>query len=93
MEDLVRDMTLRPFGCRMYHPRLHNLLLRFALILCNASDSQAVEDAEKGAIMTALAECDNHRERTDELLDISVRSLHYKMNLYVTKRHTTRLGL
>ena len=44
--------------------------------------AQAVEEAEKRAIAAALGECDNHRERTAELLDISVRSLHYKMNRY-----------
>lgn len=44
--------------------------------------TQAVEDAEKRAIVAALAECDNHREKTASLLDISVRSLHYKMNRY-----------
>jgi two-component system NtrC family response regulator len=27
-------------------------------------------------------ECDNHRERTAKLLDISVRTLHYKMRRY-----------
>ena len=44
--------------------------------------AQAVEEAEKRAIVAALAECDYHRERTAKLLDISVRSLHYKMNRY-----------
>ena len=44
--------------------------------------AQAVEDAEKRAISAALSECDNHRERTAALLDISVRSLHYNMNRY-----------
>jgi two-component system NtrC family response regulator len=44
--------------------------------------AQAVEDAEKRAIAAALAECDNHRERAAALLDISVRSLHYKMSRY-----------
>lgn len=41
-----------------------------------------VEQAEMSAIQAALAECDNHRERTAKLLDISVRTLHYKMNRY-----------
>jgi two-component system NtrC family response regulator len=44
--------------------------------------AQAVEEAEKQAVLAALAECDCHRERTAKLLDISVRSLHYKMNRY-----------
>jgi two-component system NtrC family response regulator len=42
----------------------------------------AVEDAEKQAILAALKSCDNHRERTAKLLDVSVRTLHYKMNRY-----------
>lgn len=44
--------------------------------------AQAVEETEKRAIMSALVECDNHRERTAERLDISLRTLHYKMNRY-----------
>ena len=35
----------------------------------------AVEEAEKAAIAAALADCDNHRERTAKLLDVSVRTL------------------
>lgn len=42
----------------------------------------AVEDAEKQAILSALAACDNHREKTAKLLDVSVRTLHYKMSRY-----------
>jgi two-component system NtrC family response regulator len=42
----------------------------------------AVEEAEKVAIAAALAECDNHRERTAKVLDVSVRTLHYKMRRY-----------
>jgi two-component system NtrC family response regulator len=42
----------------------------------------AVEEAEKAAILAALAKCNQHRERTAQLLNISVRSLHYKMNRY-----------
>jgi two-component system NtrC family response regulator len=42
----------------------------------------AVEEAEKGVILAALAQCDNHRERTARLLGISVRTLRYKMNRY-----------
>ncbi len=42
----------------------------------------AAEQAEKSAIVAALAECDNHRERTAKLLDISLRTLHYKMRRY-----------
>ncbi len=44
--------------------------------------AQAVEDAERRAILAALAECSYHRERTAKLLEISVRTLHYKMNRY-----------
>ena len=43
---------------------------------------EAVQEAEKAAILAALAQCDQHRERTANLLDISVRTLHYKMNRY-----------
>jgi two-component system NtrC family response regulator len=42
----------------------------------------AVQDAEKAVILAALAQCDNHRERTAQLLGISVRTLRYKMNRY-----------
>ncbi len=44
--------------------------------------ADVVEQAEMSAIQAALSECDNHRERTAKLLDISVRTLHYKMNRY-----------
>ncbi|WP_422930450.1 sigma-54-dependent transcriptional regulator [Singulisphaera sp. PoT] len=40
----------------------------------------AVAEAEKTTILAALERCDNHRERTAQLLGISVRTLHYKMN-------------
>jgi DNA-binding NtrC family response regulator len=40
------------------------------------------EDAEKRAIHGALASCGFHREQTAKALDISVRSLHYKMSRY-----------
>lgn len=42
----------------------------------------AVEQAEIQAITQALKECEHHRERTAKRLDISVRTLHYKMNRY-----------
>ncbi|MCA9068125.1 MAG: sigma-54-dependent Fis family transcriptional regulator, partial [Planctomycetaceae bacterium] len=41
-----------------------------------------VEQAEIEAIKKTLEECDDHRERTAKQLDISVRTLHYKMNRY-----------
>ena len=44
--------------------------------------ADAVEETEKQAIMAALAACDYHREKTAKLLDVSVRTLHYKMNRY-----------
>lgn len=44
--------------------------------------AMAVEEAEKQAILSALAASDYHRERAAKLLDISVRSLHYKLNRY-----------
>lgn len=44
--------------------------------------SDTVEQAEKEAILATLAACDYHRERTAKMLDISVRTLHYKMNRY-----------
>jgi two-component system NtrC family response regulator len=43
---------------------------------------QAVQKAERAAILAALAQCNQHRERAAHLLEISVRSLHYKMNRY-----------
>jgi len=42
----------------------------------------AVQEAEKAAILAALAQSNQHRERTADLLDVSVRTLHYKMNRY-----------
>lgn len=42
----------------------------------------AVQVAERSAILAALAQCNQHRERAARLLGISVRSLHYKMNRY-----------
>ena len=44
--------------------------------------AEAVEEAEREAIMAALAKCGYHREQTAKLLEISVRSLHYKMSRY-----------
>ena len=43
---------------------------------------QATQEAEKAAILAALAQCNQHRERAAGLLAISVRTLHYKMNRY-----------
>ncbi|HLN29124.1 MAG TPA: sigma-54 dependent transcriptional regulator [Gemmataceae bacterium] len=42
----------------------------------------AVQEAEKVAILAALAASNQHRERAAQALGISVRSLHYKMNRY-----------
>jgi two-component system NtrC family response regulator len=42
----------------------------------------AIEEAEKAAILAALAQCNQHRERAARLLGISIRTLHYKMNRY-----------
>ncbi len=42
----------------------------------------AVHEAETAAILAALAQSDNHRERTAQVLGISVRTLRYKMNRY-----------
>jgi two-component system NtrC family response regulator len=42
----------------------------------------AVQETEKAAILAALAQCNNHRERTAQVLGISVRTLRYKMNRY-----------
>jgi two-component system NtrC family response regulator len=42
----------------------------------------AVQEAEKAAILAALALCNNHRERTAQLLGISPRTLRYKLNRY-----------
>lgn len=43
---------------------------------------EAVEEAEKSAIIAALASCECHRENTAKMLGVSVRTLHYKMNRY-----------
>jgi two-component system NtrC family response regulator len=40
----------------------------------------AVAEVEKTTILAALEKCNHHRERTAQLLGISVRTLHYKMN-------------
>jgi two-component system NtrC family response regulator len=40
----------------------------------------AVAEAEREAILAALDACNQHRERAAQLLAISVRTLHYKMN-------------
>jgi two-component system, NtrC family, response regulator AtoC len=42
----------------------------------------AVQETEKAAILAALAQCNNHRERAAAILGISVRTLRYKMNRY-----------
>ena len=42
----------------------------------------AVQEAEKTAILAALTQCNNHRERTAQVLGVSVRTLRYKMNRY-----------
>jgi two-component system response regulator AtoC len=42
----------------------------------------AAQEAEKVAILAALAQCNQHREPAAALLDISVRTLHYKMSRY-----------
>ena len=44
--------------------------------------SETAEAAEREAIQVALAANDFHREKTANALDISVRTLHYKMNRY-----------
>lgn len=43
---------------------------------------EAVQEAERQAILAALASCQQHRERTAQVLGVSVRTLHYKMNRY-----------
>lgn len=40
---------------------------------------EAVNVAEREAILAALNQCDQHRERAANVLGISVRTLHYKM--------------
>ncbi|MEO8497113.1 MAG: sigma-54 dependent transcriptional regulator [Planctomycetota bacterium] len=44
--------------------------------------ADTVEEAEKDAITNALAACDYHREKTAQMLGVSVRTLHYKMSRY-----------
>ena len=41
---------------------------------------EAVREAEKAAILAALATCNDHRERTARRLGISIRTLQYKMS-------------
>jgi DNA-binding NtrC family response regulator len=41
-----------------------------------------VQESEKAAILAALAQCDNHRERTAQMLGISFRTLRSEMNRY-----------
>jgi len=43
---------------------------------------EAVQEAERQAILAALDACRQHRERTAQVLGVSVRTLHYKMNRY-----------
>ena len=42
----------------------------------------AVQEMEKATILAALAQCNNHRERTAQILGISARTLRYKLNRY-----------
>ena len=42
----------------------------------------AVQETEKATILAALEQCDQNRERTAQLLGISVRTLQYKMTRY-----------
>jgi two-component system NtrC family response regulator len=56
--------------------------LRAKPVAIGGTLADVVERAEKEAILAALATCDYHRERTAAMLDISVRTLHYKMNRY-----------
>jgi DNA-binding NtrC family response regulator len=44
-----------------------------------ATLEEAVQEAERAAILAALAHCNHHRERTARLLGISIRTLQYKM--------------
>lgn len=44
--------------------------------------TETTEAAEKQAILAALAQSDFHREKTAKALDISLRTLHYKMSRY-----------
>lgn len=41
---------------------------------------ESLQEAERAAILAALARCNNHRERTARLLGISIRTLQYKMS-------------
>lgn len=44
--------------------------------------AEAVEDCERTAILAALEANDFHREKTAQVLGISIRTLHYKMGRY-----------
>jgi two-component system NtrC family response regulator len=44
-----------------------------------ATLEEAVQEAERGAILAALEHCNHHRERTARVLGISIRTLQYRM--------------
>ena len=41
-----------------------------------------VQEVEKSTILAAMAQCNQHRERTVQFLGISVRTLRHKKNRY-----------
>ena len=77
LEDLPREMRgPRPAAPAITWPGPAPEAPRAELLTLDA----AVAEAEKAAILAALARCNHHRERTAQLLGVSVRTLHYKMN-------------
>src|SRR4051794_6173861 len=79
LEDLPREMHAprQPPPVATWPGNIHEMPDHDGLTL-----EAAVAEVEKATILAALDRCNHHRERTAQLLGISVRTLHYKMNRY-----------
>ena len=83
-EDLPHDLrsgSLVPVhtsSVDTWPPNLNAPAPKFAATL-----ESVIAEAEKGAILAALAQCNHHRERAAQVLGISVRTLHYKLNRHM----------
>jgi two-component system NtrC family response regulator len=67
-------------GPTIHSENLPSELLSMPHIGAIVTLDEALREAEKAAILAALARCNDHRERTARLLGISIRTLQYKMN-------------
>lgn len=77
----LRSWSLVPLNSSAlgtWPPNLNAPAPRFAPTL-----ESVIAEAEKSAILAALAQCNHHRERAAHLLGISVRTLHYKLNRHM----------